>query len=225
MMQYNIHRAATELGAPTANWDGPTWAAAETLNVDHFRWEDSGHHPKTRARLAYDEKYLAVMYRVEDRYVRAVAEKFQDSVCTDSCVEFFVAPVPDLNAYFNFEVNCGGTMLVRRMASATEVEEGKENIPLTEKDRDTIPMATSLPSIVEPELTEPTTWTVEYHLPRGLFEVYFAIDAPKAGTIWRANLYKCGDQTSHPHWGSWAPIGTEKPSFHEPAYFQPIVFV
>ena len=33
-----------------------------------------------------------------------------------SCVEFFVSPIPDSQAYFNFEVNCGGTMLVRRMA-------------------------------------------------------------------------------------------------------------
>ena len=40
---------------------------------------------------------------------------------------------------------------------------------------------------------------------------------------WRANFYKCGDATSHPHWASWNPIG-EKLSFHKPEYFGEIVF-
>ena len=223
-MEYTINRSAAPLGSPAGDWNGAAWTAAETLEVGNFRWEDSGHHPPTTARLAYDDAYLGLIFSVEDHYVRAVAEKFQDGVCTDSCVEFFVSPIPDSQAYFNFEVNCGGTMLVRRMASAAEREAGKENIPLSEADWQTIPMATSLPSIVEPELTGPTTWTVEYHVPLALFETYFSVMAPAAGTVWRANFYKCGDRTSHPHWGSWAPVDTPGPSFHEPEYFQPIRF-
>ena len=39
-----------------------------------------------------------------------------------------------------------------------------------------------------------------------------------SGQVWRANLYKCGDQTSHPHWASWAPIG-EALNFHQPGFF------
>ena len=23
---------------------------------------------------------------------------------------------------------------------------------------------------------------------------------------WRANFYKCGDDTSHPHWAAWSPL-------------------
>jgi hypothetical protein len=227
MMQYTIHRSAAPLGSPSGDWNGPVWSACETLEIGNFNWEereDSGHHPHTQARVTYDESYVGLIFRVEDRYVRAVAEKFQDSVCSDSCVEFFVSPIPDLPAYFNFEVNCGGTMLVRRMASAAEREEGKESIPLTDAEWESIPVATSLPSIVEPELTEPTTWTLEYHLPVALFISYFGVSAPAAGTVWKANFYKCGDLTSHPHWGSWAPVGLPAPSFHVPEFFQPIVF-
>ena len=92
-MHYTIHRT-DDLDLPDADWERPQWQAAETLEITHFPWEDSGHRPRTQARLLYDERALSIIFRVEDRYVRAVAERFQDSVCTDSCVEFFVAPYP-----------------------------------------------------------------------------------------------------------------------------------
>jgi hypothetical protein len=41
---------------------------------------------------------------------------------------------------------------------------------------------------------------------------------PVRGQRWRANAFKCGDQTSHPHWASWAPIG-EALNFHQPGRF------
>lgn len=217
-MQYTVRRSTATLGSPGANWDHPFWQGADTLAVTHFPWEDSGHRPVVQARLLYDSAWLAILFRVEDQYVRAVAEKFQDGVCTDSCVEFFVSPLPDSQAYFNFEVNCGGTMLLFRC------EPGTETRPVTAEDGATIAMAHSLPKIVEPELTDPTTWTVEYHVPFDLFSTYFGSDAPAAGTQWRANFYKCGDRTSHPHWGSWAPVDTPRPNFHRPESFQPILF-
>ncbi|MEW6750677.1 MAG: carbohydrate-binding family 9-like protein [Candidatus Latescibacterota bacterium] len=77
---------------------------------------------------------------------------------------------------------------------------------------------------VEPEIAEPTTWVVEYHVPFALLATYFGAAAPRAGTAWRANFYKCGDHTSHPHWGSWAPVATPRPNFHQPDSFQPTRF-
>jgi hypothetical protein len=36
---------------------------------------------------------------------------YQGDVWTDSCVEFFFTPGPDLDdGYFNIEANCGGTL-------------------------------------------------------------------------------------------------------------------
>jgi hypothetical protein len=43
--------------------------------------------------------------------MRSVATQYQEMVCYDSCVEFFVQPEPHLG-YFNFEFNRGGTMLI-----------------------------------------------------------------------------------------------------------------
>lgn len=223
-MEYTIRSASGPLGTPSL--DDGLWAAADTLTVSHFPWEDSGHRPVVTARVLYDDAWLAVRFDVEDRYVRAVAENFNDSVCLDSCVEFFVAPSADpaQDAYFNFEVNCGGTVLLHRCLSTAEREAGQERPPLGDEEGALIQMATTLPKIVEPEITEPTTWTVEYHVPWPLFTKYFDVAIPQSGTTWRANFYKCGDRTSHPHWGSWAPVGTERPNFHQPAFFQPVHF-
>ena len=222
---YAIQRTPAALGSPDLA-DDTLWAAAEVAPVTHFTWEDSGHRPDVRGHLLYDEKWLAVRFDVKDRYVRAVAEKFNDSVCSDSCVEFFVAPSEDPaeNAYFNFEVNCGGTMLLHACPSTSQALAGANSVHVSEEDGELIRMAATLPKIVEPELTDPTDWSVEYHVPWSLFEKYFDVAPPEPGLIWRGNFYKCGDRTSHPHWGSWSPVDTPRPSFHQPDFYQPLWF-
>ena len=222
-MRYTINRTAA-LTAPDADWDRPQWQTAETLAITHFPWADSGHRPRVQVRVLYDERALALIFRVEDRYVRAVAERFQDGVCTDSCVEFFVAPITGSQAYFNFEVNCGGTMLLHRCPSPEERDQGRKTENVSDEDGATIQMATTLPKIVEPEIAEPTTWAVEYHVPFALFAKYFGSQTPPPGCEWLGNFYKCGDQTSHPHWGSWAPVDTPRPNFHQPIFYQPLIF-
>ena len=215
---YTIRRAPGALGDPSAEAGRALWSAADELEVTHYVWEDSGHRPRTRARLLWDDGWLAVLFVVDDRYVRAVARGFNDSVCHDSCVEFFVAPAADPaeDAYFNFEVNCGGTMLLHRCGAPT--------VEVPEADGATIAMAHTQPKIVDPEIVGPTTWAVEYHVPWSLFEKHFGPVTPSAGAAWRANFYKCGDRTSHPHWGSWAPVDSPRPNFHLPASFHPIHF-
>ena len=222
---YSIQRADTALGTPNLNND-TLWSSAAVAQITHFTWEDSGHRPDARGHLLYDDNWLAVHFDVDDQYVRAIAEKFNDSVCTDSCVEFFVAPNEDPaeNAYFNFEVNCGGTMLLHACPSSAQRLAGADPVYVNDEDGATILMTATLPKIVEPELTEPTSWSVEYHVPWALFEKYFGIKRPGPGDTWRGNFYKCGDRTSHPHWGSWSPVDTPNPSFHQPDFYQPLRF-
>lgn len=226
-MEYAIRRAPRALGEPTAAGDHALWAAADELAVSHFPWADSGHRPKVRARVLWDGGWLAARFEVDDRYVRAIAQQWNDSVCADSCVEFFIAPSadPERDAYFNFEVNCGGTMLLYACPSRADGAAGARGVHVTPEDGATIRIAHTLPQIVDPEIAAPTTWAVEYHVPWALFAKYFGAAAPQAGTVWRANFYKCADKTSHPHWGSWAPVGTERPNFHQPAFYQPVRFV
>jgi hypothetical protein len=72
--------------------------------------------------------------------------------------------------------------------------------------------------VVEPEIAEPRDWWVEVTWPFATMEPYAGDIRPVAGQRWRGNAFKCGDQTSHPHWASWAPIG-EALNFHQPACF------
>jgi hypothetical protein len=76
----------------------------------------------------------------------------------------------------------------------------------------------SLPKIVDPEIRSPLTWLVEYGIPFSLFSQYLGSAVRPSGASWRANLYKCADECSHPHWASWAPLGEEL-NFHQPDRF------
>ena len=77
---------------------------------------------------------------------------------------------------------------------------------------------------MEPEIAEPTTWCVEFRIPLSLLEGQTTVTKPGPGVSWRANFYKCGDKTSHPHWLTWAPVGFPKPHFHLPEFFGTLEF-
>ena len=209
-LDYTIRRAPAALGSPKADWDSPDWSGAETLAVALWPWapgtarasaNHTEHMPKVNARVMWDDDYLALMFRVDDHYVRAVANhpwNGSDSVCTDSCVEFFVSPVAGSDGYLNCEANCGGTMLIGVHGGILG-----DDVKMDAADRATIPMAATMPANTEPELVGPTTWTVEYHIPNSIFLKYFGAGAAIGGEGFRANFYKCADKTSHPHWGCW----------------------
>ena len=40
---------------------------------------------------------------------------------------------------------------------------------------------------------------------------------------WFDTFFKCADESSHPHWASWSPLGAEL-NFHTPEYFQELYF-
>lgn len=221
-MQYTIRRTNSAPGI-NGDWGGPVWESAETLELSSFHPQGSDHKPRTQARLLCDDANLYVHFRVEDRYVRSVQVGFQKPVCSDSCVEFFVQPVEG-KGYFNFEINCGGALLLH--FNGPEGRDENKNIDSDNVAEDWLKRVRiyhSMPDTVDPEISEPTTWQVEYAVPFELFEAYAGPVNRSPGAQWRANLYKCGDKTSHPHWGSWAPIG-ERLDYHQPKQFQTLVF-
>lgn len=203
-------------------WNGPTWQQADILEIAHFRPESSSHRPQTYARLLYDEDGLFGIFLVKDRYVRCVHTGYLDAVYKDSCVEFFVQPKAD-RGYFNFEFNCGGSLLCYYIVDPTRVAGGfKDFTPLPEEDGKQVARYHSMPQIVEPEIIVPTEWILEFFIPFALLEKYVGPLGRVCGQQWRANFYKCADETSHPHWASWAPI--DELNFHLPRCFGTIRF-
>ena len=201
-------------------WNQGVWKDVESLDVKNFMGEEPEHKPKTQAKLLYDDKFVHVMFRVEDKYVRSVAQNYHDSVCVDSCAEFFFTPGDDLGTgYFNFEINSGGTMLVSH-----QLGRGKEVKPLETADCDKIEIYHSMPKIVDPEIQEPTTWVIQYRVPFDVLEKYCAVKRPAPGVEWRANFYKCADKTSKPHWLTWSIVDRPNPDFHVPESFGTLEF-
>ena len=212
--QYIIRRTA----------DGkPDWESAQSLAVDFFFEHSSAHRPRTTAQVLYDDDQLYIRFVVADRYVRAVGKNYQDPVYQDSCVEFFVQPKPG-GPYFNFEVNAGGCMLLYAIPVSPDglaLMNERQLVPFELVKAMNIQH--SLPERIEPEIVESCDWTLEYNIPFTLFEHYLGSLSPVAGQIWRANFYKCADETSHPHWGMWSPI-TDGCRFHRPEFFGRLVF-
>jgi hypothetical protein len=202
------------------NWNKPAYEKIKPLVINQHMGEEPDHRPNVLAKLAWDDDALNIIFRVEDRYVRAVAKKYQDPVCLDSCVEFFFTPGSNLGfSYFNIEINCGGTTLFWWHP------EGKKAIPVAAKDGDKVEVGHTLSKIVDPEIGEPTTWTLEYRLPFAVVQKYCSdASRPAPDVIWKANFYKCADATSHPHWLTWSFVDHPTPQFHLPRYFGTLTF-
>lgn len=220
-MTYHVPRAPSAVPFDS-DWDGDFWKGVEPLELKHFMGDRPEHFPRVQARLQYDDAAVYVIFRVEDRYVRAVARQHQDAVWKDSCVEFFFTPHEEVEqGYCNLEMNCGGTMLLHYQRAPSE-----ESQRVPEADLAKFDVKHSLPKIVDPEITEATRWTVAYRLPVEIFGKYFPaqLQQPAPGVTWRANLYKCADDSSHPHWLTWSPVEFERPDFHRPQSFGRLVF-
>ena len=129
-------------------------------------------------------------------------------VCFDSAVEFFFQPAGS-RFYYNLEVNCIGTVLLYRNC----FENGRKiSTPVNGAILKKIKRHSSLPRDMQYEITTPTTWYLSLQIPK---EVFVSDRHPFSGQVWRGNVYKCADKTSHPCWLAWKECGT----FHEPETF------
>lgn len=207
---------------PDADWADAFWRGTKILEVANFYPESSDHHPEVRCRLGYDAAGIYGRFIVVDRYVRSVATRFQDQVCHDSCVEFFVEPAGG-RGYVNFEINCGGTLLAYHITDHRRRPGGFEAFaPLTVEQGARVKLYPTLPQVNDPEIAEPTVWQMGFFIPFAVLQEATGCPAPQSGTVWRANFFKCGDRTSHPHWASWSPL--HPLNFHQPEFFGDIRF-
>ena len=203
-----------------ANWDKPQWSKVKPLNIDNYLGTMPKFRPSVQAKVMYNEENLFVIFRVHDRYVRCITDTINGPVWEDSCVEFFFSPDTNLpERYFNLEVNCGGTPLFYY-----QIIPRKERVTIEPEDIKSIEIAHSLPKIVDPEITGPVTWTIEYRIPLKMLKKYSNLTTPAKGVVWKANFYKIARITSNPHSITWSVIENNILDFHAPAFFGKLVF-
>jgi hypothetical protein len=198
-----------------ANWDKPQWQKIEAIDIKNYMGELSAFKPAVQAKMMYSNENIYIIFRVSDQYVYCITKNINGPVWEDSAVEFFFAPDTSLPlSYFNLEINCGGTPLMHY-----NLIPRKEFKKISIEDIEKIEIAHSLPKIVDPEITEPVTWTIEYRIPIDVLRKYSNVTQPKPGIIWRANFYKIADKTSNPHYLTWSKVDNDKPNFHLPQFF------
>lgn len=216
-----VRRTSRPLPAE-AGWEDPAWSAAQTLEIGSFRPEGSDHRPRTRARLLHTGDALHGIFRVEDRWVVCRHQGFQAPVYQDSCVEIFLEPRRGAG-YFNFEMSCGGWLLATHVTDHRRVPGGFAAFSrLQPEEGALVRVHSSLPPRVEPEIASPLSWELSFRIPVALLERRLGPLGLLGGQRWGANLFKCADHSSHPHWASWAPV--DELNFHLPRCFGTLGF-
>lgn len=203
-----------------ANWNKPQWKKVEAIQIEKYMGTIPPFKPQVEAKMMYDQDNVYVIFRVKDRYVKSVVQEYNGNVSGDSCVEFFFAPDTELPLkYFNLEINAGGTPLIFYVSKPWT-----EFAKLKNDEIKQIEIAHSLPSVVDPEITEPVTWTLEYRIPLSMLKTYSNVTQPAPGVIWKANFYKTGSRTSNPNYITWNFVDNPKPNFHLPQFFGTLIF-
>lgn len=193
-----------------------TPAEALRLELSNCNWpEEFPYFPEVTASLWHNGKELMLDFEVEEDYVAALAEKDNDKVAKDSCVEFFISL--DNESYYNFEANCAGKILLSN-------RKGRK-IDVKYADNDTLASIKRESSLgIEPFECRKNEgkWRLRLGIPATAFfcDNITSFRRLKA----RCNLYKCGDDLPEPHYLSWQPVETENPDFHRPEFFAPIEF-
>lgn len=187
----------------------------EGYSIDCVNWPGYDYQPKVRFNIGYGEKEIYLKYYVHEQYVLAQKSKPNESVCEDSCVEFFVSPDSD-GIYYNFEFNPIGTCL---LGKGTGRADSKVVDP--EYIRKIRRMGT-MGNQTFSEKTGDLYWELTIAIPVEAFAGKDIKSLP--GKTFKANFYKCGDKLTRPHYLTWNPVGTPNPDYHRPECFGTIEF-
>lgn len=187
--------------------NAPLWTDIKPVSIDCFPWDqNTGYRPDTLAKLVIVQSGISIRMQTDENPLLATATKLNQDVYKDSCMEFFIKPDPDDDRYLNFEFNSFGTLLI--------------GIGVDKQSRTRInldPQIFKIQSLVNEGL-----WSLCWEVPFSFLE---ATGFKPNKTTFKGNFYKCGDETIHPHYGCWSPIGLEIPNFHCPEYFGEIIII
>ena len=185
------------------------------ISIDSLNWpEEFPYRPLTVVTAAHSGTAIYLDFLVRCNYLRA--ENYIDNthVDQDSCVEFFVAPDPAVPAgYLSVGVNCIGTVRATRHNL-----DGTSRL-CSPRELAMIRRHASVGSRPFREVEGSFIWSVTFALPMSLIGVEYAGHPLEL----KANFNKCAALTSQPHYLSWAPISSEKPDFHRPEAFAPVI--
>ncbi|OGY87072.1 MAG: hypothetical protein A2233_03925 [Candidatus Kerfeldbacteria bacterium RIFOXYA2_FULL_38_24] len=213
-MLYLINKTTTEKNF-NSNRQADFWKNADIAKIKHYHPQSNNYRPLVLLKALYDKNYIYVFFNVKEKNPHCTRSKYQNEAYKDSCVEFFVKP--KLNkGYFNFEMGCGGALLLTYIENPQRLSAGGF------KKYTKIPKKIGAKTKIQIKFLK-TSWQLAVSIPLEIMEKYIGTIKISKRTVWRGNFYKCADESSRPHWGSWSPIGKEL-NFHCPQFFGKLKF-
>ncbi len=186
-----------------------------TNTIGTLNWEKAfPYKPDLKFRIAHTGNEIWLKYYVKEKNILAQETRTNGDVYKDSTVEFFISV--DGKNYYNFEFNCIG---VTHLAHGP----GRGNrkfVPAETVEK--IEIVSTLGNQPFEEKSGSFEWEMMIRIPIECF----AYDTLKSfsGMKATANFFKCGDETSGPHFVTWNPVKTENPDYHRPEFFGNILF-
>ncbi|MCE5250429.1 carbohydrate-binding family 9-like protein [bacterium] len=207
--EYTVYRATGKI-VLDGTLEEEDWAAAPSAGEFSFPWWTKGEKEQTEVKMLWDDTFLYIAYRCDDKYIWADHYDINSATYEDDCVELFWNPDPEaVSDYYQFEINCIGVPKSLRRS-----------------DRITImlPYITqSINGTVNDDSDTDTGWIIEMAV---RFDEYNEVSlgrTPSPGDYWRIGANRCGGKTN-PQYSQWSPSHTTSPSFHQPQDFGKITF-
>ena len=182
------------------------------FQVDQVNWPEAfPYAPLCAGRIARTEEGLVVDFRVSGLDLRARNTEDNGSQWEDSCVEFFVEN-PDGSEYYNFEINPLGKVLAAM---------GPDRNDRVRRPAEQMEEILRIAQFEGPQESAGGIWNWRVTVVIPFSQI--GVDPENLPERLRANFYKCGDKTAHPHFLSWNPVGTPSPDFHRPEFFGELI--
>ncbi len=188
---------------------------SELQTIGNLNWLEYSYKPKVDFRIAYCQDQILLNYYVNEENIMAKETRVNGNVYKDSCVEFFISPDQN-DVYYNFEFSCIGTIHVGYG------EVGTSKAMIDPEILKLISIRSSLRNQPFDERKGGHEWEMMIMIPKECLA--YDKEIVLKGLQANANFYKCGDDTSKPHYITWNPIRTEIPDYHQPRYFGEISF-
>lgn len=214
-------------GEISLNPDAPPWREAATFG--RFILAD-GSAPairQTEAKMVWDEWGIYLLYISHDPCIWGTFTNDNDPIFDEEVVEVFLAPQPEGEFYYEFEVSpCNVRFAV--VINNPETSPGKE---LVHHHLDCRKLRTrvQVEGILSGSASSDREWRAFLGIPYELLER----DSPPAlADVWRGNLYRIDRPAPdvprsglQDEFSCWSPTFTNPANFHCPRHFGEIEFV
>ncbi len=198
--------------------DEKDWETAQAVGDFVFPWLKEGEKEQTEVKILWDDTFLYVSFKCQDKHVWAEYFDTNSNTCLDDCVEIFWDPNPEdpRRKYNMFEMNCVGNVLSVYVGSGESIKQRVSRIMVPH-------IAQSIQGTLNNDDDIDTGWILEIAIRFSDYPELFKKALPVNGDYWRVGLNRCGGKTNQ-QYSQWSPTQSDNPNFHAPEDFGKIIF-